>query len=159
MPPASPHGTRRSPSWRSPGSRSGFSDGDDMADVIAARPHHSDRSKAKQALMLGALGVVFGDIGTSPLYTMKQCLESLGGVTPAAVYGVLSLIAWSLISVVTFKYVLVMMRADNRGEGGILALTALALRADPPRKRYRLALVAGLLGAALFYGDGVITPA
>ncbi|MBV8169163.1 MAG: KUP/HAK/KT family potassium transporter, partial [Alphaproteobacteria bacterium] len=110
--------------------------------------------------MLGALGVVFGDIGTSPLYTMKQCLESIGSVTPTTVYGVLSLITWSLISVVTCKYVLVMMRADNRGEGGILALTALALRAtDPKRRRYRLALVAGLLGAALFYGDGVITPA
>ena len=110
--------------------------------------------------MLGALGVVYGDIGTSPLYTVKQCFEALGGVTPGAVYGVLSLITWALIAVVTLKYVCVIMRADNRGEGGILALTALALRV--PRAGTKLhwwILAAGLLGAALFYGDGVITPA
>jgi KUP system potassium uptake protein len=118
------------------------------------------RSGRQRALMLGALGVVYGDIGTSPLYTIKQCLDSIGNVSPTTIYGVLSLITWSLVSVVTLKYVVVMMRADNRGEGGILALTALALRAtEPERRRYRIALVAGLLGAALFYGDGVITPA
>ncbi len=87
------------------------------------------RRRLHHNLYLGALGVVYGDIGTSPLYTVKQCFLSLGQITPDNVYGVLSLIAWSLIIVVTLKYVSVIMRADNRGEGGILALTALALRA------------------------------
>ncbi|MBV9523145.1 MAG: potassium transporter Kup [Alphaproteobacteria bacterium] len=119
-----------------------------------------EREKARQGLMLGALGVVYGDIGTSPLYTMKQCFDSIGGITPETVYGVLSLIAWTLVIVVTMKYVVVIMRADNRGEGGILALTALALRsASRTGRRHRLILAAGLVGAALFYGDGVITPA
>jgi KUP system potassium uptake protein len=118
------------------------------------------RGKAKQGLVLAALGVVYGDIGTSPLYTVKQCLLAIGGVTEAGVLGVLSLIAWSLITVVALKYVVVIMRADNRGEGGILALTALALRSASKRgRRHRLILAAGLIGASLFYGDGVITPA
>ncbi len=132
-----------------------------MAQTAAAdhRPH-AGRSKARQQLMLGALGVVYGDIGTSPLYTVKQCFQALGGVTPASVYGVLSLITWALIVVVTLKYVTVIMRADNRGEGGILALTALALRVPRAGTRFHWwILAAGLLGAALFYGDGVITPA
>lgn len=123
-----------------------------------------DRAEAKdkvhQGLVLGALGVVYGDIGTSPLYTVKQCFDSIGGITPATVYGVLSLITWTLVVVVTLKYVIVIMRADNRGEGGILALTALALRsASRTGRRHRMILAAGLIGAALFYGDGVITPA
>jgi KUP system potassium uptake protein len=110
--------------------------------------------------VLGALGVVYGDIGTSPLYTVKQCFIGLGEPTPATVYGVLSLITWALFVVVTLKYVGVIMRADNRGEGGILALTALALRATGRDGRLHWwVLGAGLLGAALFYGDGVITPA
>jgi len=121
---------------------------------------HSAKLSPRQTLTLGALGVVYGDIGTSPLYTVKQCFEDMGGAVPATIYGVLSLIAWALFIVVTLKYVIVMTRADNRGEGGILALTALALRAtEPHRRRYRYALMFGLLGAALFYGDGVITPA
>jgi KUP system potassium uptake protein len=133
-----------------------------MAQTAAAdhRSHEAARAKARQNLVIGALGVVYGDIGTSPLYTVKQCFQALGGVTPASIYGVLSLITWALIMVVTLKYVTVIMRADNRGEGGILALTALALRV--PRAGTRLhwwLLAAGLLGAALFYGDGVITPA
>jgi KUP system potassium uptake protein len=116
--------------------------------------------RAHHQLLLGALGVVYGDIGTSPLYTIKQCFLELGGLTPAAVYGVLSLITWALTIVVTLKYVTVIMRADNRGEGGILALTTLALRAAERKGRFRWwILAAGLLGAALFYGDGVITPA
>jgi KUP system potassium uptake protein len=117
--------------------------------------------KARQNLLLGALGVVYGDIGTSPLYTMKQCFDSLGGaISATTVYGVLSLIAWALVIVVTLKYVIVIMRADNRGEGGILALTALALRSTSRTGlRHRWILTAGLVGAALFYGDGVITPA
>ncbi len=118
------------------------------------------RGRARQHLMLGALGVVYGDIGTSPLYTIRQCFIELGGLTPSAVLGVLSLLTWALMIVVTVKYVLVIMRADNRGEGGILALTALALRLGTPAGRVRTwVLAAGLLGAALFYGDGVITPA
>ena len=84
--------------------------------------------KARQGLFVGALGVVYGDIGTSPLYTVKQCIDSIGGINPATIYGVLSLITWTLVIVTTLKYVVVIMRADNRGEGGILALTALALR-------------------------------
>src|SRR6202167_154164 len=120
----------------------------------------SHRRRLHQSLYLGALGVVYGDIGTSPLYAVKQSVLSLGRITPDNIYGVLSLIAWSLITVVTLKYVSVIMRADNRGEGGILALTALALRAVSGNNRLRWwILAAGLLGAALFYGDGVITPA
>jgi KUP system potassium uptake protein len=112
------------------------------------------------SLALGALGVVYGDIGTSPLYAMKQCIIEIGGAAPENVFGALSLIAWSLLIVVTMKYVTVIMRADNKGEGGTLALTALALRAAKPKTRGRWwILSAGLLGAALFYGDGVITPA
>ncbi|HTS93445.1 MAG TPA: potassium transporter Kup [Stellaceae bacterium] len=116
--------------------------------------------RARQGLILGALGVVYGDIGTSPLYTVKQCFVAEGGLSEASVLGVLSLIAWSLMLVVTLKYVIVILHADNRGEGGILALTALALRSTSRRgRRHRLILAAGLAGAALFYGDGVITPA
>jgi KUP system potassium uptake protein len=117
-------------------------------------------AKSQQALVFAALGVVYGDIGTSPLYTVKQCMLAIGGVSEAGVLGVLSLIAWALIIVVAIKYVVVIMRADNRGEGGILALTALALRtASPAGRRHRFILMAGLIGASLFYGDGVITPA
>jgi KUP system potassium uptake protein len=113
------------------------------------------RSGIGRSLAVAALGVVYGDIGTSPLYTIKQCFEN-GEVNETRVFGVLSLIAWSLTLVVTIKYVLVLMRADNRGEGGILALMVLALRAAGERSRW--ILWAGLFGAALFYGDGVITP-
>jgi len=117
-------------------------------------------SKLRQNLVVGTLGVVYGDIGTSPLYTVKQCFEDVPHVTAVSVYGVLSLIFWALFLVVTLKYVIVIMRADNRGEGGILALTALALRSTSRgSRRYGWILAAGLVGAALFYGDGVITPA
>ena len=116
--------------------------------------------KARQNLVLGALGVVYGDIGTSPLYTVRQCFSDVGSVTQDAVFGILSLITWALVIVVTLKYVIVIMRADNRGEGGILALTALALRATSRgSRRAGWILAAGMVGAALFYGDGVITPA
>ena len=113
-------------------------------------------------LTVAAIGVVFGDIGTSPLYAMR---EAFNGSHPVAanhdnVLGVLSLISWSLIIVVTLKYVVFMMRADNRGEGGIMALLALVLRSTTRNTRGRMVLMAlGLFGAALFYGDGVITPA
>ncbi len=108
------------------------------------------------ALMLGALGVVYGDIGTSPLYTLKTALEWAGGATPDVAYGMLSLIVWTLIITTSVKYVAIVMRADNDGEGGILALTArLALKGH---ERHGLVVV-GILGAALLYGDGAITPA
>jgi KUP system potassium uptake protein len=120
----------------------------------------SARQKVRQNLLIGALGVVYGDIGTSPLYTVRQCFTEVGGISEAAVFGILSLIFWALFIVVTLKYVIVIMRAGNRGEGGILALTALALRSRSRQSRaHALILSAGLIGAALFYGDGVITPA
>ncbi|HZT88991.1 MAG TPA: potassium transporter Kup [Stellaceae bacterium] len=107
---------------------------------------------------MAALGVVYGDIGTSPLYTVRQCFDGAASVTPARVFGVLSLIVWALTIVVTIKYVLVLMRADNRGEGGIFALTVLALRATSGRRSLWV-LGAGLIGGSLFFGDGVLTPA
>ena len=113
-------------------------------------------------LTLTALGVVYGDIGTSPLYAFKECFKPEYGLapTPDNVYGVLSLILWSLILVVSFKYIVYIMRADNRGEGGILAMLALILKKDTQRRRGRAVLIAlGLVGAALLYGDGIITPA
>jgi KUP system potassium uptake protein len=120
-------------------------------------------SKALLPLTLGALGVVYGDIGTSPLYTIK---ESLGGshgfgVTDGNVLGVLSLIFWALVVVVTIKYVFCVLRADNGGEGGILALMALVTRrTNVAEGKERMVLVAlGIFGAALLYGDGTITPA
>ncbi|MFI4947419.1 MAG: potassium transporter Kup [Alphaproteobacteria bacterium] len=115
---------------------------------------------AKQNLALAALGVVYGDIGTSPLYTVRQSLVDFGDMSEPAILGALSLIIWSLVLIVTVKYVLVIMQADNRGEGGLLALTALVLRTTHRgQRRYLWIMAAGLVGAALFYGDGVITPA
>jgi KUP system potassium uptake protein len=117
------------------------------------------------ALSLGALGVVFGDIGTSPLYTLKECLLALGGPNsdPEGLFGVLSLMFWALILVVTVKYVWFIMRADNHGEGGIFALLALVPEryrkcAAPAGQATAMAVLA-VVGAALLYGDGVITPA
>jgi KUP system potassium uptake protein len=109
------------------------------------------------ALSLTALGVVYGDIGTSPLYAFRECFKPEFGLTPdaAAVYGVLSLIVWALILIVSVKYLVVMLRLDNRGEGGIMALLALILSI----RRRRVFIALGLFGAALLYGDGVITPA
>ncbi|WP_141736776.1 potassium transporter Kup [Oligoflexus tunisiensis] len=114
-------------------------------------------------LTLGALGVVFGDIGTSPLYALRECFHHGSGlpVTPGNVLGLLSLVFWALIIVISLKYVLYVMRADNRGEGGVLALMALAhpkpkLEGRDPKK---FLIFLGLFGAALLYGDGVITPA
>jgi len=112
------------------------------------------------SLTIAALGVVYGDIGTSPLYAVRQSLIDFGDLSERAILGALSLIVWALVLVVTVKYVLVIMRADNRGEGGLLALTALVLRSTSRgSKRYLAIMAAGLIGAALFYGDGVITPA
>ena len=118
--------------------------------------------KRELGLTLGALGVVFGDIGTSPLYAMRESALAVGGhaASPAAVYGALSLIFWALVIVVTLKYIMFIMRADNRGEGGILALTALVSRGTEHQPKLRWWLVGlGIFGAAMFYGDGMITPA
>ncbi|HKQ68013.1 MAG TPA: KUP/HAK/KT family potassium transporter [Polyangiaceae bacterium] len=117
---------------------------------------------AMSGLVLGALGVVFGDIGTSPLYAVKECIDGKHGVPPTHdnVLGVLSLIVWSLIMVVAVKYLTFIMKADNAGEGGILALLAL-VPANKGRNAQRITWSAALVifGAALLYGDGVITPA
>lgn len=114
-------------------------------------------------MTLGALGVVFGDIGTSPLYAMRECFFGPHGVPLDIdnIYGVVSLIFWALVMVISVKYLGVVLKADNRGEGGVLALMALANReldVDKDRKR-KVLVVLGLVGAALLYGDGVITPA
>ena len=118
------------------------------------------RLTAGARLAIATLGVVYGDIGTSPLYAVRQSLVDFGDMSEHAVLGALSLIVWALVLIVTVKYVLVIMRADNRGEGGLLALTALVLRRTGAHgKRHLWIMAAGLVGAALFYGDGVITPA
>jgi len=124
-------------------------------------PVATDRSAPSLALILGVLGVVYGDIGTSPLYAMRAAASHFedGGVEAWEVLGLLSLIIWSLILTVTVKYVAFVLRADNRGEGGILALMALAQRSvENARLRWALALI-GIAGACLFFGDGIITPA
>ncbi len=122
---------------------------------------HSSRYLFK--LSLGALGIVFGDIGTSPLYALRECFHGHAGlaVTHDNILGILSLVVWALIIVISLKYVLYVMRADNRGEGGVLALMALAHpKATPDRGDPRKFLIfIGLFGASLLYGDGVITPA
>ena len=109
------------------------------------------------ALTIGCIGVVYGDIGTSPLYAVREAILAAGGVTAPAVFGVLSLILWSLIIVVTLKYVFILLRADNHGEGGTLTLMALAQRALG--RPSRAVVVLGIIGASLFYGDAIITPA
>src|SRR5437899_5531588 len=116
------------------------------------------------AATIGALGVVYGDIGTSPLYALKEAAKAATGhggtLTPDAIMGVVSLILWALILIISIKYALLILRADNRGEGGIVALLALlsARNAQPGTWRAKL-LIVGLVGAALLYGDGAITPA
>jgi len=124
--------------------------------------NETTRRQSLAALTLGAIGVVYGDIGTSPLYTMKEVFGPGVGVPLDAphIVGAVSTIFWGLMFVVTLKYVLLILRADNKGEGGIMALTALAVRsAGRTPTRRRALLLVGALGAALFYGDSVITPA
>ncbi|WP_174979400.1 potassium transporter Kup [Pandoraea communis] len=123
---------------------------------------HGQRPQAMPALMVAAIGVVFGDIGTSPLYALKECFDPQHGIpfTPQAVFGIISLIFWALVIVVSLKYVLFVMRADNRGEGGVLALMALSLRSVRSGSRWASVLMMlGMFGACMFYGDAVITPA
>ena len=119
------------------------------------------RGKALAALSLTALGVVYGDIGTSPLYAVKEAFlpEHRLPLNEANVLGILSLIFWSIAFVVSFKYIVVLLKADNRGEGGIMALLALVRPSGEATGRRRLLVLLGLFGAALLYGDGVITPA
>src|SRR6478672_3513206 len=131
----------------------------------ATKSHAHGHDGAKTGLLglaMGAVGVVFGDIGTSPLYTLKEAFSPHYGLVANhdTVLGILSLVFWALMIVVTLKYVTIIMRADNQGEGGIMALMALAQRTLP--KGSRSAYVVGILaifGASLFFGDGVITPA
>ena len=132
------------------------------AETPAANGHGDAHSTAGfKALLIGSIGVVYGDIGTSPLYALREAViaasGSAGSVTPQAVLGVLSLILWALIIVVTLKYVLILLRADNHGEGGTLALMALAQRAVGHGAGAIVLL--GIISGALFYGDAVITPA
>jgi KUP system potassium uptake protein len=132
--------------------------------AIAAVPAIANGRSAGRnaALTLGALGVVFGDIGTSPIYAMRESVRATGGVLPApfAVMGALSAIIWALILVVTIKYVVLIMRADNEGEGGVLALAALAHRSPKLKRSLKNVIgVGAILGLALFFGDGMLTPA
>jgi K+ transporter len=123
--------------------------------IVGDHRSHTPRGSLG-ALALGALGVVYGDIGTSPLYTMKTALEWGGGATPEVAFGMLSLIVWTLLITTSIKYVAVVMRADNDGEGGILALMSLLGIKHGNRPGV---IAIGVLGAALLYGDGAITPA
>jgi KUP system potassium uptake protein len=111
-------------------------------------------------LALAALGVVYGDIGTSPLYALRECFSKIHGLTATHenVLGVLSLVFWAMTFVVSFKYIVVLLRADNRGEGGIMALLALVRHGRDGERSRRALILLGLFGAALLYGDGVITP-
>lgn len=127
--------------------------------------HHVEANptgKRLAILSLGALGVVYGDIGTSPLYALREVFSAKYGIspTPEHVLGVLSLVFWALILVITVKYIVFILRADNRGEGGILSMLALILQKEPTKRSNRFLVIAiGLMGAALLYGDGMITPA
>ncbi|HXK16691.1 MAG TPA: KUP/HAK/KT family potassium transporter, partial [Polyangiaceae bacterium] len=131
--------------------------------AAAAPGHgHANGSTSYQLKMaMGALGVVYGDIGTSPLYAMRECFNEEYGisVTTANVMGILSLIFWALTLIVSLKYVAYVLRADNKGEGGILALMALASTAMRGKRAYPVLIALGVFGSALLYGDGVITPA
>ena len=133
------------------------------AETHPTHPHAAPPRGRYLALMsLGALGIVYGDIGTSPLYSLRECFHGAHGVPPthANVLGVLSLVFWALIIVVTLKYHVYVLRMDNRGEGGILALMGLVHKESGKQTRFRrLIMPLGLFGAALLYGDGIITPA
>ena len=123
---------------------------------------HSGSKASKNALMLGAIGVVFGDIGTSPLYTLKEAFGEHYGLAAnqANILGILSLVFWAMILVVTVKYVAIITRADNRGEGGILSLMTVVHRAIPIASPLTYTVgILGILGTAFFFGDAVITPA
>ena len=128
----------------------------------ASHSGQAPRGRYLATLTVGALGIVYGDIGTSPLYALRECFHGAHGIAPTRdnVLGVLSLIFWSLTLIISIKYLVFVMRADNEGEGGILALMALVSKQADARRRLRATMIAlGLFGAALLYGDGMITPA
>jgi len=123
--------------------------------VVTSRP---DAPPLPAAAALAALGIVYGDIGTSPFYALKQAATAGGTLSSVTVNGIVWLILWTLILVVSLKYAILIMRADNHGEGGIVALPALLDVRRAPAKSWRASLlIVGLIGAALLYGDGVIT--
>ena len=139
-----------------------FSESSLLRPVEISRQEQVHKKGASLSLMLAAIGVVFGDIGTSPLYALKECFSPDHGIpfSTDAVYGVISMVFWAFSIVVSLKYVLFVMRANNHGEGGILALMALALRTAPNgSKRALLIIMAGVFGACMFYGDAIFTPA
>ena len=118
------------------------------------------RAPRVATMTLTALGIVYGDIGTSPLYALKQAASSGGPLSHATILGIVSLIFWALILIVSLKYAILILRADNHGEGGIVAMLALLDARHAPAGSWRASLlIVGLIGAALLYGDGVITPA
>ena len=128
----------------------------------ASHSGQAPRGRYLATLTVGALGIVYGDIGTSPLYALRECFHGTHGIAPTRdnVLGVLSLIFWSLTLIISIKYLVFVMRADNEGEGGILAMMALVSKQADARRRLRATMIAlGLFGAALLYGDGMITPA
>ena len=128
--------------------------------VHAAALPQAETRQLPAAAALAALGIVYGDIGTSPLYAFKQAAAAGGTLSPGTILGIASLILWTLIVIISLKYAILMLRADNRGEGGMIALLALLDVRHAPQGTWRAALlVIGLAGAALLYGDGVITPA
>jgi KUP system potassium uptake protein len=129
---------------------------DDLKTSALAERH----TPSPAAIALVALGVVYGDIGTSPLYGLKQAAQAGGALSPETIVGIVSVIFWSLVLIVSIKYAILILRADNRGEGGIVAILALLdVRRAPPGSWRASLLIVGLIGAALLYGDGVITPA
>ncbi|MBV8578576.1 MAG: KUP/HAK/KT family potassium transporter [Acetobacteraceae bacterium] len=133
---------------------------DQVAQADAQGTPALHRRPGAAAVVMTALGVVYGDIGTSPLYALKQAADAGGSATHETIVGIVSLIFWALILVVTLKYAVLILRADNRGEGGIVAMLALLdARHAPPNSWRASLLIVGLIGAALLYGDGVITPA
>ncbi|MBC8050355.1 MAG: KUP/HAK/KT family potassium transporter [Chitinophagales bacterium] len=130
--------------------------------VAATQSNQPEREALSRAGIIGALGIVYGDIGTSPLYAFRESIRTVAvdGVVPVGpVLGILSLIFWSLILIVTIKYVVIVLKATNEGEGGIMALTGLAAEALPEGRWRAMALTIGLIGVALFYGDCILTPA
>lgn len=129
-----------------------------MGTEIAQSNDSKEKQSPRAAMLVGALGVVYGDIGTSPLYTIKASLSGVADLNEMHILGVLSILFWMLILVVSLKYVTLVLRADNRGEGGTLALMQLAVRGLSGRKKWFLTVL-GLIGASLFYGDSMITPA
>ena len=134
----------------------------DLLKPVDLHGDHDSHKKGLATMMLAAIGVVFGDIGTSPLYALKECFDPQHGIpfSPEALFGVIAMMIWSLILIVTFKYVLFVMRADNKGEGGVLSLMALALRSfDSKSKKYFFLMILGMLGACMLLGESVITPA